>query len=309
MKISVIGAGNIGSIAALRILQEGLGEVVLIDKVPGLAEGKSLDLQDAQPLLKYNYKITGSADIAQIKDSDIVVVTAGLPRKPGMTREDLIHKNAEIIKEVSASLKKFSPRAVVVVVTNPLDLMTYLVLKLTAFNPQKVFGMGPTLDAARFAHLIAQELNIPDTDVEATVIASHGEGMLPLPRLTKIKGVALDEFLNEQKQKALVQKTVNRGAEIVSLLGSGSAYFAPTAAIVQIVRAIAKDEKRALAVSAYLGGEYGVKDLCVGVPCRLGRAGIEQVIELELNKEEKQAFLASAESIRKNLAVLKPYGV
>jgi malate dehydrogenase len=309
MKISIIGAGNIGSIAALRILQEGLGEVVLIDKVPGLAEGKSLDLQDAQPLFKYNYKITGSADIAQIKDSDIVVVTAGLPRKPGMTREDLIHKNAEIVKEVCSAIKKFSPRAVVVIVTNPLDLMTYLALKLTTFNPAKVLGMGPTLDAARFAHLIAQELNIPDTDVEAAVIASHGEGMLPLPRLTKIKGVALDEFLDEQKQKALVQKTVNRGAEIVSLLGSGSAYFAPTAAIVQIVRAIAKDEKRALAVSAYLGGEYGVKDLCVGVPCRLGRAGIEQIIELELNKAEKQAFFASAESIRKNLAVLKPYGV
>lgn len=293
--------------AALRIIQEDLGEVVLIDKLPGLAQGKAYDLEDARSLLKYNYKISGTDDISQIRDSDIIVVTAGLPRKPGMSREDLISINADILKDISLSIKKLSPQAIIIVVTNPLDLMTYLTLRLTGFSPAKVFGMGVTLDASRFADLIAKELNIPNTDVETMVIGSHGEGMLPLPRLTKIKGVALDKFLDKALVAELAKQTIERGAKIVSLLGSGSAYFAPSAAISDLAKAVAKDEKRVLGVSSYLSGEYGVSDICIGVPCRIGKQGIEKIISLELNREEHDAFVRSCESIRNNIALLKPH--
>ncbi len=309
MKISVIGAGNVGATTALRLTQKNLGEIVLIDKVLGLAQGKVYDLEDARSIIKCNYNIRGTDKIEDIKDSDIVVVTAGLPRKPGMTREELLHKNAEILKDVCLNLKRLTPGAIVIVITNPLDLMTYLALKLTGFKPNKVFGMGVTLDAARFANLISKELNIPNTDIEATVIGSHGEGMLPLPRFTTIKGVSLDEFIDENKVKNLVKKTVERGAEIVSLLGSGSAYFAPSAAIAQLVEAVAKDEKRNLGVSAYLNGEYGIKGICIGVICRIGKQGIESIVELELDKKEKEALAISAESIRKNLGLLESYGI
>ena len=304
MKISIIGAGNVGSTAALRLAQEGAGEIVLVDVVKGLAQGKTLDLEDARPLLKINYNLNGSDDIAAIKDSQIVVITAGLARKPGMTREELLAKNAAILKDISRNIKNLAPEAIVLVVTNPLDLMTYFVLKATGFKANKVFGMGVTLDAARFTNLISKELNIPVTDIEALVIGTHGEGMLPMPRLSRIKGVALDEFLDEKKVDALLKKTVLRGAEIVSLLGSGSAYYAPSAAIAEIVRVIAKDEKRTLGVSAYLNGEYGIKDACIGVPCRLGRNGIEQIVELALNKEEKDALQKSAQTLQQAIKQL-----
>ena len=298
VKISILGAGNVGSLTAMRLSQEGIGDVVLVDIVKGLAQGKAWDLEDARPIVKYHYNIQGTDDIAKIKDSDIVVITAGLARKPGMTREDLLNKNSQILKEISQNIKKLAANSIVIVVTNPLDLMTYFVLKSTGFKVNKVFGMGISLDASRFANLISKELNVPITDIEACVIASHGEGMLPLPRFTNIKGVALDEFLDEKKVEDLIDKTVKRGAEIVSLLGSGSAYFAPSAAITAIVRAIVKDEKRTLGISAYLNGEYGLKDLCIGVTARLGRNGIEKIIELDLNKKEKETLTNSAESIR-----------
>lgn len=309
MKISIIGAGNVGATTALRLAQKGLGEILLVDKISGLAQGKAYDLEDAQALVKCDYNVRGTDKIEEIKDSDIIVVTAGLPRKPGMTREELLQKNADILKDVCLNVKKFAPQSVLIVVTNPLDLMTYLALKLTGFKPNKVLGMGVTLDAARFTNLISKELKIPNTSINATVISSHGEGMLPLPRFTTIKGVSLDEFIEEQKQKELVNKTVLRGAEIVSLLGSGSAYFAPSAAIAELVEAVAKDEKKNLGISAYLNGEYGLKDICIGVICRIGKQGIEKVVELELNKEEKEALVNSAKSIRKNLELLKVYGI
>ena len=283
----------------MRLAQEGLGEILLIDKIPGLAKGKVLDLEDARGVLKYDYRIEGTEDISQIKKSDIVVITAGLARKPGMTREELLSKNAEIAKEISENIKKLTPDAIVIVVTNPLDLMTYLVLKVTGFAAQKVIGMGPSLDAARFSNLIAQELNLPQADIEATVIGSHGEGMLPLPRCSHIKNIAMDEFLDDKKAEELVKRTINRGAEIVSNLGSGSAYFAPSAAIAALVKTIAKDEKRVIGVCAYLLGEYGLKDVCIGVPCRIGKSGIEKIIELELNKEDKVSFLQTANQLKK----------
>ena len=298
MKISIIGAGNVGGLSGMRIAQEGLGEVYLIDVAKGLAQGKVLDMQDARAILKYNYHIHGSEDITQIKDSHIIVVTAGLARRPGMTREDLLTKNAQILKDICLAIKKYAPESLVVVVTNPLDLMTLFMFKSTGFKANRVLGMGVTLDASRFANLISQDLNIPVIDINACVIGSHGEGMLPLPRFTTIKGVALDEIMDDSKIDRLTQRTVDRGKEIVSLLGSGSAYFAPSAAIAEITRALAKNEKRTLGVSAYLNGEYGLKDVCLGVPCRLGKDGIEQIIELDLNQQEKEALLKSASTIK-----------
>ena len=300
MKISVIGAGNVGSTTALRLAQEGLGSILLVDIVKGLANGKALDMEDARPLLKMNYSIEGTDDFSRIKDSDIVVTTAGLPRKPGMTREELLIKNAGILKEVSLKVKEFAPIAVYIIVTNPLDIMTNYALKITGFNPKKVLGMGVSLDAARFANLISREFNVPVTDVEAVVIGSHGEGMLPLPRFSSIKGVSLEEFADDFKAKELVTKTVNRGAEIVGLLGSGSAYYAPSAAIVAIVKAVAKDEKRVIGACAKLNGEYGIKDTCIGVPCRIGKSGVESVVELELSSDELKSLAIAAENIRKS---------
>ena len=307
MKISIIGAGNVGGLTAMRLAEAGFGDTVLVDITKGLAQGKAFDLEDAGFILKYNYRTQGTDDIENIKDSDIIIITAGLARKPGMTREDLLNKNAQILKDVCLKIKKISPQSIVIVATNPLDLMTYLALKITGFKSNKVFGMGISLDAARFANLINKELNIPSTDIEACVIGSHGEGMLPLPRFTTVKGVELNELLEDEKIKVLIKRTLERGQEVVSLLGSGSAYFAPSQAILSIVRAIVKDEKRMIGISAYLNGEYGIKDICIGVPCRLGKEGIEKIIEFDLNKEEKSLFLQSAESIRRNLDLIKPF--
>jgi len=297
LKISVIGAGNVGSLTAMRIASDGLGDVLLIDVVKGLAHGKALDLEDARAILKYNYNIKGSDDIHQVRDSNIVVITAGLARKPGMSREELLSKNGQILKDVCLNIKELAKGAIVIVVTNPLDIMTLYALKITGFKREKVFGMGVSLDAARFANLIASELAVPVTDVETLVIGAHGEMMLPLPRFTKIKGVLLDEFIDDKKEELLVSRTINRGAEIVASLGTGSAFFAPSAAIAAIVRIIVKDEKRTIGLCCYLNGEYGIKNTCIGVPCRLGKNGIEQVIELGLSKEELAKLVKSGDLV------------
>lgn len=294
MKISIIGAGNVGSLTAMRIAQEGLGEVLLVDIAGGLARGKALDLEDARALVKSDYRVEGTSDIRETAGSSVVVITAGLTRKPGMSREELFAKNARIVKEVCEAVKAASPGSLVIVVTNPLDLMTRVAFEETGFDKSRVFGMGITLDAARFANLIAQELKVPCAEIDACVIGAHGEGMLPLTRLTTVRGVSLEEFLDEEKKKLLVRRTIERGAEIVSLLGSGSAYFAPSAAICALVRAIAKDEKRTFGVSVYLEGAYGIKGVCIGTPCRIGRRGIEEMIELKLNAEELKALRDSA---------------
>ena len=282
----------------MRLAQLSAGSIMLVDVAKGLAQGKVLDLADARSILKINYDIQGSDDINEIKDSGLVVVTAGLARKPGMAREDLLNKNAGILTEICKKIKELAPSAIVIIVTNPLDLMTRLALKVTGFKPSKVFGMGLTLDASRFANLISKELNLPVTDIEACVIASHGEGMMPLARFTNIKGVNLDKFIDAKKVDSLIARTFERGKEIVSLLGSGSAYFAPSAAIAEIVRVIVKDEKKILGVSAYLNGEYGIKDVCLGVPCCLGKDGIEKIIELDLDKQEKAALQACAVKLK-----------
>jgi len=304
VKISIIGAGNVGSLTAMRIAGEGLGDVLLIDVVKGLAYGKALDLEDARPILRHNYNIKGTDDVRLVKGSDIVVVTAGLARKPGMSREELLAKNAQILKDVCLNVKEFAREAIVVIVTNPLDIMTLYALRTTGFKPQKLFGMGISLDTARFANLIAQELGLLCTDIETLVIGAHGEGMMPLPGFTKVKGVTLDEFMDEDKIKLLVNRTIDRGAEIVANLGTGSAFFAPSAAIAAIVKTIVKDEKRIIGLCSYLNGEYGIKDICIGVPCRLGKIGIEKVIELELSKEEKAKLYKSATLVAQAAAQL-----
>ncbi|MBP7216546.1 MAG: malate dehydrogenase [Candidatus Omnitrophica bacterium] len=307
MKISILGAGNVGGTTALRLAHENVGELVLFDIVSGLAKGKVMDMLDARLLVKTNYALIGTEDVKEIKDSDIVVITAGLARKPGMTREELLAKNAQILKGLCLNIRELAPDSVVVVVTNPLDAMTYLVHKSTKFDSNKVIGMGASLDAARLANLISEDLNIPVTDVEPCVIGVHGEGMLPMPRFTTVKGVTLEEFFSEEQLKALLSKTINRGAQIVSHLGSGSAFYAPSAAIASLVLAIAKDEKRTIAVSALLQGEYGAKDVCVGVPCRIGRSGIENIIELDLNEKEKAAFSAAVSYVHSNIKLLADF--
>lgn len=304
VKISVIGAGNVGALSAMRMAELKLGDIVLIDIAKGIAQGKGLDLEDARQVLKTNYNIKGSDDINNIRDSGVIVITAGLARKPGMTREELLAKNASILKSVCLNISRLAPESIVVVVTNPLDLMTYLALKVTGFSRNKIIGMGGSLDASRFANLISQELNLNPADITPVVIGAHGQGMIPLARHTKINGESLEKILDREKIDNLVKRTVERGAEIVSYLGSGSAFFAPSAAVADLVKAISKDEKKVLAACAYLDGEYGVKGICIGVPVRLGKNGIEDIIELELSDSEKNEFLNSAESIQNLLKQL-----
>jgi len=299
-KVTIIGAGNVGGLAAMRIAQENKAEVCLIDVILGAAKGKAFDLDDCRQILNIGYKIAGTDDIEQLRDSQIIVITAGLARKPGMTRENLLHKNSSILKEICEKIKMLAPEAVVIIVTNPLDAMTYYALKILNFCSCKVFGMGVTLDGSRFANLISKELEVPVNEIKPVVLGSHGEAMLPLPRWTLVRNRLLTEIIKEPaKIELLVRETVERGREIVALLGSGSAYFAPSAAIAQIVKAIINDEKIVLGVSAYLDGEYGARDICAGVPCVIGARGIEKIMELELNDQEKKAFSESVEAVRK----------
>ncbi|MGD9014709.1 MAG: malate dehydrogenase [Candidatus Omnitrophota bacterium] len=304
MKVSIIGAGNVGGLTAIQLCSQGVSEIVLVDAVKGLACAKALDLSDAKFILKQNYLIRGTEDISQIKGSQILIITAGLPRKPGMKREELALKNSQIIKGISQQIKHLCPEAVIIVVTNPLDAMTYCVIKETQLPERRIFGMGLTLDRSRLANLIAEELNIPVSEIEPCVIGSHGEAMLPLSGYTKVKGSALDKQLEPEVIGRIFQKTVKRGAEIVSYLGSGSAYFAPSTAIVELAKAIIDDKQRILPVSVYLKGEYGLKDICIGLPCCLGKNGVERVVELELNTKEREAFLESAESIKKQISAI-----
>lgn len=304
MKISIFGAGNVGSLTALRIAQENFAEVVLVDIVKDMAQGKCFDMEDARWLLNSSYNLRGTEDINQIEDSNVIVVTAGLARKPGMTREELLAKNAAILKDICLNIKKLSPDAIVIIVTNPLDLMTYYALKITGFSPKKLFGMGISLDAARFANIISKELNVSVANVEACVVGSHGEAMLPLARFTKVNNEPLNKLVDTKKCDDLIKKTIGRGLEIVTLLGSGSAYFAPSAAVAQIVKAIVKNESRVIGACTLLNGEYGLKDVCLGLPCRIGKSGIEEVVKLDLNKDEAEAFIKSGETIRNLISQL-----
>ncbi len=292
MKIAVIGAGNVGAMTASRIIDAGLADVVLIDIVPGMAKGKALDISDARPILDSEADIIGTENFEDMKGSDIVVITAGLARKPGMSREDLLKKNSDIIKGISLQIKKYCPSSIVIVVTNPLDVMSYLVMKTTGFNPKKVIGMAGVLDTARFINILKEKSKDIDED-KFLMMGSHGDTMVPINRSKNISS----EVFFETSELAR-----NRGAEIVKFLGTGSAYFAPSASVFFMLKAIIKDEKKTMCVSAYLTGQYGENSLYIGVPAIIGKSGIEKIVETELIPEEKLAFKRSADSIRQSLS-------
>lgn len=297
-KVSVIGAGFVGGTVALRIAESGLAQVALVDIAAHIARAKAFDLDDAKYSLGLDFYIEGSGDYASISGSDIVVVTAGLPRKPGMTREDLLLKNAEIMDGVCEQIKKHASGAIVIIVSNPLDVMTYLAFKKLGCSRNRVFGMGVNLDTARFANLIAGKLKISVKEVHALVIGSHGETMLPLPRLSMVGGKVLTDLLSVDEIGELVERTKKRGAEIVGLYGSGSAYIGPSAAIFEIVSVILSGQAKDVPVSACLDGEYGLKDVSIGVLSRLGGDGIEKIIPIELNADEQKDFSESAQAIQ-----------
>lgn len=303
-KVSIIGAGFVGGTAALRIAESGLARVTLIDIAGAIACAKASDLDDAKYALGLDFCIEGSRDFAALEVSDVVVVTAGLPRKPGMTREDLLLKNAEIMGGVCGEIKNHAPQAIVIIVSNPLDVMTYLAFKKLNFPRERVFGMGVNLDASRFAGLIAKKLNVSIKDVRALVIGSHGETMLPLPRLSTVSGRALTDLLNDKDVSELVERTKKRGAEIVGLYGSGSAYMGPSAAIFEIVSTILTGRAKEIPVSACLNGEYTLKDVSIGVLSRIGSSGIEEIIPVELNADEQKAFMDSAQAIQNTIKIL-----
>ncbi len=292
MKIAVIGAGNVGAMVASRVIDANLADVVLLDVVPGLAKGKALDISDARPIFDSSATITVSEDFKDIKGSDIVVITAGLARKPGMSRDDLLKKNSDITKEISSQVKKYCPSSIVIVVTNPLDVMSYLVMKTTGFDHKKVIGMAGVLDTARFINILREKNKDIDED-KFLMMGSHGDTMVPVSRSEK---VSKEDFISA------AELARNRGAEIVKYLGTGSAYFAPSASVFFMLKSIIKDEKKTLCVSAYLCGQYNEKDIYIGVPVILGSQGIEKIIETALSEEEKQAFKESARQIREGIS-------
>ncbi|MDD4496932.1 MAG: malate dehydrogenase [Methanosarcinaceae archaeon] len=304
-KISVIGAGNVGATAVQRLAEMEIGEIVMTDVVEGLPQGKALDLMLAGAIMVYDTDITGSNDYADIAGSDLVVITAGIARKPGMSREDLISTNSGIIKDVAANIAKYAPESMIINVTNPLDIMTYVALKASGFESEKVVGMSGALDSGRFASFIAEELNCSRRDVEAMVIGGHGDLMVPLPQYTTVSGIPLPELLSEEAISRLVQRTVQGGVEIVELLKRGSAFYAPSAAIVKMVEAILKDSKRIIPASAYLQGEYGQEGIYFGVPIKIGAGGVEEVLELELSGAQLKTLQKSSDSIRQGISGLK----
>jgi malate dehydrogenase len=304
-KITVVGAGNVGASVAQYAVEKELGDVVLVDVVEGIPQGKALDLAQAGPIHRYDASIVGSNGYDETADSDVVVITAGLARKPGMTRDDLLFKNAEIVGSVVEQVSARSKNAILVLVTNPLDAMVQLAWKKSGFPAQRVVGMAGVLDSARFRTFIAQELNVSVENVTAFVLGGHGDTMVPLPRYSTVAGIPITDLLPKEKIDALVTRTANGGAEIVSLLKSGSAYYAPAASAVEMVEAILKDKKKILPCAAYLDGQYKTKGLYVGVPVKLGRSGVEQIIEITLTPDEQAAFDKSAGAVRELVDKLK----
>ena len=306
MKISIIGAGNVGATTACKLAEKDLAnEVVLLDILEGIPQGKALDLWESAPVDGYDSLCTGSNNYEETRGSDIVVVTAGLPRKPGMSRDDLLEMNTEIVKNVAENLRKLCPDAVIIVVSNPLDVMTYVTYKVTGFPAERVFGMAGILDTARFRSFISLALGVSVRDISAMVLGGHGDSMVPLPRYTTVAGVPLGELMDAETIEKIIQRTRDGGAEIVKYLKTGSAYYAPAAAAVEMVEAVIKDNKRILPCSCYLQGQYGLQDVYVGVPAKLGRKGVEMILELNLTEEEKAALSKSAEDVKGNIAKLK----
>lgn len=304
-KVSIIGAGNVGASLAQMVVQSGIADVVMFDIVDGVPQGKALDMSEACPLWGSSSSITGTSIFADTVNSDVIIITAGFPRKPGMSRDDLLHANAKVITEAVTNTSRLSPRAIIIVVTNPMDAMAYTAMKVSGFDSKKVIGMGGILDSARFRTFVAWELKVSPEDVEALVLGGHGDLMVPMPRFTTVKGVSITELLSTDKIEELVQRTRHGGAEIVSLLKTGSAYYAPAAATFQMVKAIILDEKRMLPCSPCLNGEYGARGVFTGVPVILGNSGVEKIIELKLNKDEQEDFDKSVEAVKLLIKKLK----
>lgn len=305
VKITVVGAGHVGATTAQRIAEKDLAnEVVLIDIVEGMPRGKALDLWEAAPVVGYDTRLTGGTDYALTEGSDLVVITAGLPRKPGMSRDDLLRKNADIVKGVSEEVRERCPEAIVVIVSNPLDVMSYVALKTTGFDRKRVIGMAGVLDTARFRSFIALELDVSVRDVSAFVLGGHGDSMVPLPRYSTVAGIPLPHLLSEERIEALVDRTRKGGGEIVELLGDGSAYYAPSAAVVEMAESMLRDRNRILPCAAWLQGEYGLNDVYVGVPVKLGMGGLKEIVEIELTGEEKKALHASAAHVKETMSKL-----
>ncbi len=306
MKITVVGGGNVGATAAQRIAEKELAnEVVLVDIIAGVPQGKSLDMYQSAPVEGFDARMIGSQGYDETADSDIVLITAGLARKPGMSRDDLLIKNAEIIKSITEEVVRRSPKSIIVMVTNPLDVMTYVAYKVSGFPRERVIGMAGVLDSARFRAFIAMELDVSVEDIQAMVLGGHGDSMVPLPSYTTVSGIPLTQLMDAETIKRLVDRTANGGAEIVKLLGTGSAYYAPSSSAVQMIESIVRDKKRVLPCSVWLQGEYGLRDVFVGVPIKIGRQGMEQILNVKLSSDEQAALNKSAQDVKDNIAKLK----
>ena len=304
-KISVIGAGMTGSTTAHWLAEREIADIVLVDIMEGMPQGKALDMAEAMPIIGKDVSILGTNDYADTKDSDIVVITAGLPRKPGMTREDLLVKNANIVGSVAEETIKYSPNAIYLILTNPLDTMTYMTMKKTGLPANKVIGQAGILDSARMSAFIAMETGVSVQNINCYVLGGHGDSMVPLTRHSNIAGVPLDKYLEDDKLEAIVQRTRKGGGEIVGLLKTGSAFYAPSAAIAQMAEAILKDKKLIVPCAAYLNGEYGLEGIFFGVPIMLGKDGVEKIIEYELNEDEMTAMQNSAKAVARSVEELK----
>ncbi|PKH11414.1 MULTISPECIES: malate dehydrogenase [Planomicrobium] len=305
-KISVIGSGFTGATAAFLLAQKELGDVVLVD-IPQMedpAKGKALDMAEAGPVIGYDSNVIGTADYADTKDSDLVIITAGIARKPGMSRDDLVQTNQKIMKSVTAEIVNYSPDSTILVLTNPVDAMTYTVFKASGFPKERVIGQSGVLDSARFRTFIAQELNLSVKDISGFVLGGHGDDMVPLVRYSYAGGIPLETLISKERLDEIVDRTRKGGAEIVNLLGNGSAYYAPAASLVEMAEAIIKDQRRVLPAIAYLEGEYGMDGIYLGVPTILGAGGIEKIFEIDLNEEEKALLNKSAESVKAVMEIL-----
>ena len=306
-KVAVIGAGNVGATCAFVLAERKAGDVVLLDIYEGFAKGKALDMSQGGQVLNYDGRVTGTKDYADIADSDVVVVTSGFPRQPGMTREDLIGKNADIVSQVGEGIRQHAPNSIVVMVTNPLDLMTYHMQKVTGFEHSRVVGQAGILDSARMTHFIAQAVGCSNEDVQAMVLGGHGDTMVPLPRYTTVNGIPVSQLLSEEEVEAICKRTASGGGEIVKLLEKGSAFYAPGSAAAIMAEAILDDRKRVLPCSTYLSGEYGMDDIYIGVPVVLGRNGVERIIELELADKELDSLQSSGSFYKEQLSEILGY--
>jgi malate dehydrogenase len=304
-KVSIIGAGNVGATCAQRIADKGYANIVLVDIIEGLPQGRALDMLESMPVLSSDARITGTNSYQETANSDVVVITSGIPRKPGMSRDELLQTNAKIITEVTRNVINHSPNCIIIMVTNPLDAMTYLALRVSQFPKNRVTGLSGVLDTARLRSFIAAELNVSVEDVSACILGQHGKDMVVIPRLTTVGGTPITKLLPPKTINRLVERTIEAGAEIVGLLKTGSAYYAPSAAVAQMVEAIVLDKKRILPCATYLDGEYGIKDSVISVPVKLGKDGIEQIIELELTAEEKSALASAAKAVRELIKTIK----